>query len=1155
MSSSGSTEVRTDAAQRRRRTKRRWLVGAVGLALIMAGAVVTFRVVANGDMPRRLLVEKAGRLTGLDIQVSEFKLRWMGTSELVGVSVRLPLDSKPFLVTESIVVRHAPLHSIILSRDPGLQSLTLSGTTIDVREDARGRWTPQRVVALLQTSLGSGGAVGKQDGGAPALPAITAMDVTVKVTPMGEATLALPFTALGKPTSSGEYRVDLATGSSTVTADISTVTLEHAATVDLSGLDALVTAFVPDAPTPLAFRGSWAGDVDSGDLSGHLVIGEMRSGRDVAKGELTLAINEGGLLLHPDTLTVSTPRFERQPVTLSGGEVSLRDSAFAMSEVTLAIPGLNAEVTGSWNLSTSAGDLVAKWEGAETSLELTHRGEAKLQTSLPERGMRFVAGSIQSSGTAPAGSWETDATIRATGRDWQTLQAELSFPRLLLTDAAGTLDLSSARTTVGFADEVVSLKSLSVPFATDLHTSGWFDTKNMRWSANLEAAAITPPRFKMSMTEVRLLASGEANKDQSFDLSLETEGFEIGLEGTFDRDRPTPLMALMNFRRELPELLPEPVAVRGQPGEAGAPGPLMPVVFGRLEVSGDPLASRASGSGIVTVTNMPYGETVIPASEVVARAELWPDRMTIETDSFAALGGETSLWASMDIPSRHLAGHVRFACIDLKAAADAFNRELGLTGDGFGDFAFSMPDLDPKSMSAVGSWSVERVASQIGAIEAGQGTINVLYPDIEVGDIQLVRGETALSGTVRFDAQSPERIAIDASLRRYGFDDAASGVSALIDARAVAKVDLGTKEAFGTISLSSRSALGGEPLSDFEVTATLTGRTAQTSALRAAFMGGTVTGVAAMPVDDWTKLTMDLSLEGIDLARLHQFAPGVSLAGRLTGSLTVRPATQKHALAPMRLEADFTTTQGAFGPIDVGDFKMVAFLGPSRAVIEDGSLGFAKGNVAFWSRLSMHDGDPFVHLSLRAQGLDLTQLVAAASPSTAPVVGTIDGSAILGGYISLPHRAFGDADIRLTNAEVGNLPVVSQLYNLLQLDMRPKAAEGIGQARLRLEGDKLEISRLQYFHRGADIFGNGRIQNIWMGDQSEVQGSFAGAIRPLRDSLLPFGEGVDRVLGGLLDNAVSVKVSGILAHPDVRVVPFADVSSGLRRMLGTSPAR
>jgi hypothetical protein len=237
------------------------------------------------------------------------------------------------------------------------------------------------------------------------------------------------------------------------------------------------------------------------------------------------------------------------------------------------------------------------------------------------------------------------------------------------------------------------------------------------------------------------------------------------------------------------------------------------------------------------------------------------------------------------------------------------------------------------------------------------------------------------------------------------------------------------------------------------------------------------------------------------------------------------------------------------------DISLSLYLSDQRHVLDHASFTLAGGTVALWSRLSRHDDERFMHLSVDAQNLSADILAKALDPDAPNAPGLLSLRATLGGYLAPPHRAYGQADIAIAESDLGGLPVIAQLYSLLSLDTPAQTPKGWGNARLRLEGDTLHLTRLYYFNRGTDIIGNGEVRHVFAWPQSQISGVAAAAARPLRDSALPFAGLLDRAFLAASSRAVSVAISGDPTDIKAEVVPLADVQSSLGRLLGEPSIR
>jgi hypothetical protein len=133
-----------------------------------------------------------------------------------------------------------------------------------------------------------------------------------------------------------------------------------------------------------------------------------------------------------------------------------------------------------------------------------------------------------------------------------------------------------------------------------------------------------------------------------------------------------------------------------------------------------------------------------------------------------------------------------------------------------------------------------------------------------------------------------------------------------------------------------------------------------------------------------------------------------------------------------------------------------------------------------------------------------------------------------------------------------NLPGISTIYGLLNLSIGQRDPRGRGEVRVRLEGDALEITRLHYVNRGADITASLRVHDVWKGGESPIRGLAAGSIRPPRYLDVPFLD-VEGLLSALQAGAASVQIEGTLAEREVRVVPFSEIAGQFTRILTGRP--
>ena len=79
--------------------------------------------------------------------------------------------------------------------------------------------------------------------------------------------------------------------------------------------------------------------------------------------------------------------------------------------------------------------------------------------------------------------------------------------------------------------------------------------------------------------------------------------------------------------------------------------------------------------------------------------------------------------------------------------------------------------------------------------------------------------------------------------------------------------------------------------------------------------------------------------------------------------------------------------------------------------------------------------------------------------------------------------------------------------------------------------------------------GSADIRNVWKSKSAAIDGYAVGSARPLRSIKLPLIADAEKILSVLEQNVTTVKISGTLAKPKPKLVPFSDVGAGLRRFL------
>jgi len=271
-------------------------------------------------------------------------------------------------------------------------------------------------------------------------------------------------------------------------------------------------------------------------------------------------------------------------------------------------------------------------------------------------------------------------------------------------------------------------------------------------------------------------------------------------------------------------------------------------------------------------------------------------------------------------------------------------------------------------------------------------------------------------------------------------------------------------------------------------------------------------------------------------------------SGALSGSLRFGPSQDPRALEPLQIDMRIEPADLRFRGLEIGPVDATAYAGQRRFVIHESKLSLANGKTTAWLAITKRD-DYYGHLRLDLENLDLDQIVGAVHPDGPAVGGFASGAVSLAGRLGTLDRATGSAKLSLRDSDLGQIGVLSPLYDALNLRLGGPESTGYGSANLRLEGPRVMLDRLHYFNRGIEIVGSGQVDDLGRGRQSTVKGLLFGSARPLKDLELPVVKEFDRWLSTLQADAVSLQISGTAGEPQPKVVPLSDISKSLRRLL------
>ncbi|MBC7773256.1 MAG: hypothetical protein H7210_12225, partial [Pyrinomonadaceae bacterium] len=634
---------------RKRRRFRRLLTAVIVLTVLVVAGVIAVRIVLGGDLPRRIIVDRLQRATGLSVEVAEARVGWRGRTVLKDVVFRLPLDSQPLAAAPLIEVLHSPVHQIVASGDPGLQEISIMGASVDIREDHRGRWSPARAVSLVQAARQGT----SQGSGPPLIPTLNISNSTVNVSRSGQAPVVLALVLKGQPIDAVSYAIDVMIGDSHLVGRVSTTDLDHAIEVKTANIEPLVKLFAGDVPSPIVIDATWDGSWNAG-LAGELSIKTIRIGEGAATGRVSVSLQSGAMTARPVLLTISSPRLSRSPLTLSGGSVRLDSMAAIVESTRIQLPNLMTELSGEWRFGPRTGDASMTWTGREHERRLVHQGKARLNATLPSTGPRTITAVVDSSGNTPEQSWRTQAKLEVTGLNWRNLRGAVEFPVLLVSDAEGPMDFSGLRAEALAKFPAISLTSLHLPGVRDLNASARFDMESQQWSLDASTASLALPRLAINPS-VAVRASGDLERVEDFDVKAAIGERIVSAQGSYIPSRARPLAAHVELRSPIPPSADKVVSTHS--GAAAS-----------LDIEGDVQPLSLHARGVLAAKDVKLRGRALTPIEIGISIDATREGVVFELPTFPICGGTAAVAGAFDARTNMIAARVRAESIDLKSA-------------------------------------------------------------------------------------------------------------------------------------------------------------------------------------------------------------------------------------------------------------------------------------------------------------------------------------------------------------------------------------------------------------------------------------------------------------------------------------------------------
>jgi len=316
--------------------------------------------------------------------------------------------------------------------------------------------------------------------------------------------------------------------------------------------------------------------------------------------------------------------------------------------------------------------------------------------------------------------------------------------------------------------------------------------------------------------------------------------------------------------------------------------------------------------------------------------------------------------------------------------------------------------------------------------------------------------------------------------------------------------------------------------------------------LDVAFNGGKVGVNGDFYTDRWLESSGRIDFKDIRVSEIFADFDEDVKAG---GYLDFAPAADARALEPLKISLGMDISGGIFEAAKLGQITANAYVGKKRLITETFDIPVFDGLVQPWFSLTKREGEFFGHVICDVGDVDINMIVQSFKPNAEPVPGRINGTARVRGLGNIKTLS-GNADFSLRGSDLMHTEIIGAVYNILNLRLVELEPTGRGHISLAFAGDDIEIRDFEYFNRGVEVLGAGFVRSVSLGMDAPIDGVATGSLRPLRDTGVPGGKELDRLLQGLQVGFTSVKVEGTVGKTSTRVVPLPEVSGAIRNLLG-----
>jgi hypothetical protein len=959
----------------------------------------------------------------------------------------------------------------------------------------------------------------------------------------------------------------------------------------------------------------WTGQVSDSpagaSLNGLLMLDDLAAANLHAEGMVDASIGPDGVAMRPRALALLTPSKVAPRINVIGGAIGYANDVIWAQTLALQLMNGPAKLTASYNLTAGTGRLDAAWQDLTLINGVVQSGSISAALTRPFPTQLQLDASGNSTGSAPGGSFSLKCDASAVGADWMHFDWQASASTFLW-QRLHPIDLPSLHLTGKVRGTTVSLDSIGRPGDSALAGWGWYDFSQRDWAVSL-AGQIWPFHPAEGETFAFTVdAHGDRQRVQLHNFSLRhANNAELAATGSYVYAIPKPVSLDLHVRSFSNPAHPTLIggALEGDVHLSGTAWPRQLDVTGQLHGTnlatgahhlGD-VALKISGTidderadirtdrlallggegdvdGIYSFTGdaLDVGLTVRDLSLAEA------GRLIGREDCFGAAGGHWHLFLpglSLDPRRIRLTGLIQ--------ATDA----------GVGDLV-AAHQIDAQTDLHDGTLTIKPITMLCGVAGRGSGQLS-----LDLANPSVLRGTAALTAWPVELPQASGKLSVDAEADNVVVELPTASAALRIWAPKVsvrASATLGGKPA-GEIAIVASSAGRVADLQQMNI-ALLGGEADGHGHLDLDQFEQSTAEI------NWQKLDSAAIADFVPAVRgLSGRMSGTCVVGPASGAMALEPvAFHLHNVWGdghyKFITLNDLTLNGYLNHTADSDRIVLADDPADQSVIK-----LAGGSATIWARAGVEptgvNRRPFKSALAQVgfNGLDINQLLRTVDSTIKPTRGRLSGNFLVLGNSPPPTTAaaamntnnldifapttpattttagkptqrpraaatasrghtaltnfincfYGEGHISITDSELANLGILTQIYNIMHFTFGAAAAKptGHGEISVRLESGNLSVTDLRYFDRGTEVTGLATITDLADLPNSPLKGSAAGSLHPFSQINLPFISDVDTLLAIVQRSVTPMVISGTVHKPKVGPAVFGDFTSEMKNYL------